>query len=241
MHDTLLRPSKFQIRLAVVLGALMLFPNLGSADFVAFSAFEHDTIESFEGIAGSLPAPNFGSDGIRGPTPPGFTTGTGLIISGNMDTYINDFVFESNAAIASTGIVVGSPAQLPDGTAYLFNDDGRMIVELPGLVRRFGAFMGGNGVQNTTFELYLGTVLVDSFGTGPGLTSFTTFTGWKSASVFDRIEWDGGHSGFDQFAFNSAVPEPSTGMLLATGLVALAGWRRRSSGQRLLPPARHYT
>ena len=195
------------------LGVLFLggLATVAWAGFVDISAFAGDTQDSFEGIAGPLAFPNFGVDGIRGPTPAGFTTATGLgIYSTGGTTYINDW-FHGQANISSTGVQISSAGDVIDGTAYFFtyNTVGRVTVTLPHLASRWGAHMGGNGVQGTTFDMYDGPALVDSFTT-VGLTDFTLFTGWQSAQQFDRIEWNGNHAGFDLFSYDDvSIPPPT--------------------------------
>lgn len=206
---------------------LLVASTSSNASLIGIGAFSGDTFESFEGIGASLPSPNFGVTGIRGTMPSGFTTSTGLSFIGGTN-YINDWSL-GQANISSTGLSIFQASDVIDGNAYFFNYAGRVIIELGTTSTRFGAFMGGNGVQNTTFDMYLDNLLVDSFTTS-GLTDFNNFTGWQSLASFNRIEWNGGHSGFDMFAFDSqeaSVPEPQSLALLVLGLVGIVFSRNK--------------
>lgn len=209
---------------------IILLSTSAEAGIVGFNAFANDTVDSFEGIASSLPGPNYGADGIRGEMPTGYTTGTGLQFL-NRGNYINDFAL-GYAALTDVGLNIGRGNDLPDGTAYLFtyNHYGENVVlKLPHLSTRFGAYMGGSGVQNTTFYMYFRGTLVDTFNTSAYNINFAHFTGWQSDFKFDTIEWYGGHSAYDNFAFDyTHAPEPSTYILLGSGLLGLIYMRRRS-------------
>ena len=174
----------------------------------------------------------------------GLANGTevnGLIVSGVSFAYTL-----GNGAV----IIDGGPGVTnnitPPNIVSVGNNTGTLIVTLPSAVNLFGygyAILNNIAVTNaTTISIFSGATPLGSLSYNgvPDPTFTGGFAGIQSTVLFDRIQINFNSAAAPAFALdnirfaNTTVPEPTTMLLLSTGLVGLASkvCRRRSSLQR---------
>jgi hypothetical protein len=122
------------------------------------------------------------------------------------------------------------------GTARVFASDGvrnSPTSQFAFTSRQFsGAWFSGNGGTSVFFQLFSGATLLHTSG-ALGVSATPTFLASGFGTAVDRVRVVGSDVLWvmDDVTFGptTVVPEPSTYLLLATGLVGIAMLRRRKS------------
>jgi hypothetical protein len=235
----------------VLLAGLVLSIGLAGptqAAPIGFGAFGGGAVmESFEGLSAGLNIPllSLGS-GYLGPgSVSSYTFGSGATLTGpipnpEFGVVIGDFTIGTPAAFSLQGNGdVSSAAVVPFGSAYMGLDaeSGVLLVEftLPTDVLRVGAFVTGIpgmvtievlNASDVVLETYsIASVVVGSWG--------INFLGIETAGI-RKVRFSGEGIVLDKLTFETGaasapIPEPSTMLLLGSGLVGLVAWRKRKS------------
>ena len=204
------------------------------------------TVESFEGLAAAI-GPNltvngsYFEPGVLSP----YTFASGVTLTDPIPNpgvgtgvLVGDFAYSASATFGLLGNGwIASAANVPFGSAYLGLDDpaasGPIGFSFASDMLRVGAYVTG-GPGNITLTAY------DQFGGLLESTSLATvnvalwgnnFIGLENVAGIRSIEFSGADFAvLDGLSFEAAVPEPSTLLLLGSGLIGLGFVRRRFRG-----------
>lgn len=222
--------------------ALLVFAGPAGADEIGFDDINTSGGDiSFSGNAGD---PLVGSDVIfdfvTGPGTPGtdlfcgdclldFTTGGLVLVVGDVH------IFGGGGSYVLTGTLFDNPglAGLPIASGVLLTGTWTQAVatlDVPGQT----VIVSGNGTDTKNADLvsYYGIAGLDF------LFSQTEISGQTGTSISDPDPGEGGARSFSAVTINAdlnnfpgaaAIPEPTTLLLLGSGLAGLGLWRRRSS------------
>ena len=206
------------MRFAILLSVLFALPISASATTITFEEFPFQT-------DGQTSAPKitteYAPQGVLFSPPPAANADDGIIRGGNSNGDPGNWNLEGTNGPQFLGYGSGplASAELLD---FLFD-----VTDVSFDVSRSNGTSPGVGLSVTA---YLDGVVVDST-----LITFGDINQWTTISldgVFDQIEYhavsgtSSGSFGVDNLNF-SAIPEPSTALLLAFGLVILASSKHR--------------
>ena len=218
--------------------------GIGQAAPIGFGAFGGGAVmESFEGLSAG---PNITLVGGTGFLEPGvvspFTFPSGATLTGPIPNpgeksgvIVGDFTIGGAVFGLIANGVISSAANVPFGSAYMGLDElatDPIEFTLPTDVLRVGAFVTGAPGMLTidvldALDVVLEThsiaaVTVGSWG--------TNFLGIQTPGI-RKVRFNGDFLVLDKLTFETAaaaaVPEPSTILLLGSGLAGLVAWRMR--------------
>ena len=210
------------------------------------------TVESFEGLAAAIGPnlavnSNYFEPGVTDP----YTFASGVTLTDPIPNpgvfsaegiLIGDFAYAAYVTFGLTGNgFIGSAADVPFGSAYLGLNGtaaavGPIEFTFASDMLRVGAYVTGTpgNITLTAYDQFGGLLESTSLATINVALWGNNFIGLENVAGIRSIEFSGAdYAVLDGLSFEAAVPEPSTLLLLGSGIIGLGGLgfvRRRFRG-----------